>query len=178
MADKGEMTSSTICNSEFLLEIEAKVQKWWEDKKVFGAECEKPGDKFFGKFPFNSFLGHQFSLSKLDQSAYLAAFPVDIMRFALAYVCDGAVDDAKINFLHSPADSVFDTATTAILKFTEEISWLEEFLTADFQFCLRRGPPSTFADMVFANEINIALNRTKQHYEACQFREALESGIF
>lgn len=144
MADKGEMTSSTICNSEFLLEIEAKVGKWWEDKKVFGAECEKPGDKFFGKFPFNSFLGHQFSLSKLDQSAYLAAFPVDIMRFALAYVCDGAVDDAKINFLHIPADSVFDTATTAILKFTEEISWLEEFFDCRFPVLFEKRSPFYF----------------------------------
>ncbi|KAM5566879.1 hypothetical protein ABKV19_015144 [Rosa sericea] len=175
MAAEGETSSSTVRNREFLLEIEAKVRKWWENKKVFSAECEKPGDKFFGKFPFDSFMGNPFSLSKLDQSAYLPAFPVDVMRFALAYVCDGAVDEAKINFLHSIADSVFDTATTAILKFTEEISWHEEFLAADFDSCLRCGPPSTFADKVFANEINIALNRTKQQYEANQFREALDS---
>ncbi|XP_040374767.1 leucine--tRNA ligase, cytoplasmic [Rosa chinensis] len=175
MAAEGETSSSTLRDREFLLEIEAKVREWWENKKVFSAECEKPGYKFFGKFPFDSFMGNPFSLSKLDQSAYLPAFPVDVMRFALAYVCDGTVDEAKINFLHSIADSVFDTATTAILKFTEEISWHEEFLAADFDSCLRCGPPSTFADKVFANEINIALNRTKQQYEADQFRESLDS---
>ncbi|XP_004298508.1 PREDICTED: leucine--tRNA ligase, cytoplasmic-like [Fragaria vesca subsp. vesca] len=171
MAAKGETSSSKVRNREFLLEIEAKVRKWWEDEKVFSAECEKPGHKFFGKLPFDSFMENPFSLSKLE---WLPDIPIDVIRFALVYVCDGAVDEAKINFLHSNAASVYNAANTAILKFNEEMSWHEEFLAADFE-SLRCGPPSTFADRVFANEINIALNRTKEQYEAGQFRGALDS---
>ncbi|KAL6187019.1 hypothetical protein ACLB2K_043135 [Fragaria x ananassa] len=172
MAAKGDTSSSKVRGREFLLEIEAKVRKWWEDEQVFHAECEKPGDKFFGKFPSDSFMGNPFSLSKLER---LPDIPIDVMRFALVYVCDGAVDEAKINFLHSNADSVYNAANTAILKFNEEMSWHEEFLAADFDSYLRCGPPSTFADRVFANEINISLNRTKEQYEAGQFRGALDS---
>ncbi|XP_004298509.1 PREDICTED: leucine--tRNA ligase, cytoplasmic-like [Fragaria vesca subsp. vesca] len=172
MAAKGDTSSSKVRGREFLLEIEAKVRKWWEDEKVFSAECEKPGHKFFGKFPFDSFMGNPFSLSKLE---WLPDIPIDVMRFALVYVCDGAVDEAKINSLHSNAASVYNAANTAILKFNEEMSWHEEFLAADFDSYLRCGPPSTFADRVFANEINIALNRTKEQYEAGQFRGALDS---
>ncbi|KAL6187531.1 hypothetical protein ACLB2K_038929 [Fragaria x ananassa] len=172
MAAKGKTSSSKVRNREFLLEIEAKVRKRWEDEKVFSAECEKPGHKFFGKLPFDSFMGNPFSLSKLE---WLPDIPIDVMRFALVYVCDGAVDEAKINFLHSNAASVYNAANTAILKFNEEMSWHEEFLAADFDSSLRCGPPSTFADRVFANEINIALNRTKEQYEAGQFRGALDS---
>lgn len=148
MAAKGDTSSSKVRGREFLLEIEAKVRKWWEDEKVFSAECEKPGHKFFGKLPFDSFMGNPFSLSKLE---WLPDIPIDVMRFALVYVCDGAVDEAKINFLHSNADSVYNAANTAILKFNEEMSWHEEFLAADFDSYLRCGPPSTFADRVFAN---------------------------
>ncbi|XP_061989441.1 uncharacterized protein LOC133708008 [Rosa rugosa] len=173
MAAKCETSSSKKANRDVLLEIEAKVRKCWEDKKVLSSK--KPGHKFFEKFPYNCFMGHPFSLSKLD--SWLPDFPIDAMRFALAYVCDGPVDAAKINFLHSNADSVFDAAYDAIISLTKEMSWHEEFLAADFEYCLRTGPPSTSADKVFANDINIALNKTKQHYEACQFREALESGF-
>ncbi|KAJ6704596.1 hypothetical protein OIU85_030412 [Salix viminalis] len=61
-----------------LLEIEKKVRGWWDEKDVFraepGAGPAKPGEKFFGNFPFpymNGFLhlGHAFSLSKLEFAA-------------------------------------------------------------------------------------------------------------
>ncbi|KAA8545448.1 hypothetical protein F0562_020232 [Nyssa sinensis] len=78
-----EMAVSTEAGKSFarrdrLLEIEAKVRDWWEEKDVFRAEsCEKPrqlDEKFFGNFPFpymNGFLhlGHAFSLSKLEFAA-------------------------------------------------------------------------------------------------------------
>lgn len=35
--------------------------------------------------------------------------------------------------------------------------------------------PSCFADRVFSNEINIAVNRTQQNYQACMFGQALRS---
>ncbi|KAL6187530.1 hypothetical protein ACLB2K_038928 [Fragaria x ananassa] len=173
MAAKGVTSSSDMENIDFLLEIETKVRNWWEDKKIL-ISSENPGYKFFERFPFDRFMGHQFSLSKLEQPPDI---PIDAMRFALAYVCDGPVDAAKIDYLHSNAVSVFDAANTAILSLTKEMSCHEEFVAGDWEPWLRTGPPSTSADKVFANDINIALNKTKQHYEAWQFREALESGF-
>ncbi|KAL5787066.1 hypothetical protein ACOSP7_004015 [Xanthoceras sorbifolium] len=93
-------------------------------------------------------------------------FSADATRYSLADAGDG-VDDA--NF-------VFDTANTGILRLTKEISWMEEVLAAESS--LRTGPPSTYADRVFENEINIAVKMTEQHYENYMFREALKSGFY
>uniref|UniRef100_A0A2P2JIN3 leucine--tRNA ligase n=1 Tax=Rhizophora mucronata TaxID=61149 RepID=A0A2P2JIN3_RHIMU len=93
-------------------------------------------------------------------------FSADATRFSLADAGDG-VDDA--NF-------VFETANAAILRLTKEISWMEEVLAAESS--LRTGPPSTYADQVFDNEINIAVRMTEQHYRNYMFREALKSGFY
>ncbi|GAB4839099.1 hypothetical protein Ancab_028627 [Ancistrocladus abbreviatus] len=93
-------------------------------------------------------------------------FSADATRFSLADAGDG-VDDA--NF-------VFETANAAILRLTKEIAWMEEVLAAEAS--LRVGPPSTYADKVFANEINLALKLTEQHYQSCMFREALKTGFY
>ncbi|KAL6228149.1 hypothetical protein ACLB2K_002103 [Fragaria x ananassa] len=93
-------------------------------------------------------------------------FSADATRFSLADAGDG-VDDA--NF-------VFETANAAILRLTKEISWMEEVLAAESS--LRPGPPTTYADKVFANEINIAVNRTQQNYSDYMFRDALKTGFY
>ncbi|XP_010251893.1 PREDICTED: leucine--tRNA ligase, cytoplasmic-like [Nelumbo nucifera] len=93
-------------------------------------------------------------------------FSADATRFALADAGDG-MDDA--NF-------VFETANAAILRLTKEISWMEEVLAVESS--LRTGPPSTYADRVFANEINIAVKMTEQHYSEYMFREALKTGFY
>ncbi|KAJ0987203.1 hypothetical protein J5N97_005559 [Dioscorea zingiberensis] len=93
-------------------------------------------------------------------------FSSDATRFSLADAGDG-MDDA--NF-------VFETANAAILRLTKEITWMEEVLAAESS--LRVGPPSTYADRVFANEINIAVRLTEQHYKDFMFREALKTGFY
>ncbi|CAN6457035.1 unnamed protein product [Victoria cruziana] len=93
-------------------------------------------------------------------------FSADATRFALADAGDG-MDDA--NF-------VFETANGAILRLTKEISWMEEVLAAESS--LRKGPGSCYADHVFANEINIAINMTEQNYNSMLFREALKTGFY
>ncbi|KAL6329134.1 hypothetical protein AAG906_007680 [Vitis piasezkii] len=93
-------------------------------------------------------------------------FSADATRFSLADAGDG-VDDA--NF-------VFETANAAILRLTKELSWMEEVLEAEAS--LRTGALSTYADQVFANEINIAVTLTEQHYQNCMFREALKTGFY
>ncbi|KAM5555230.1 leucine--tRNA ligase, cytoplasmic [Rosa sericea] len=93
-------------------------------------------------------------------------FSADATRFSLADAGDG-VDDA--NF-------VFVTANAAILRLTKEIAWIEQVLASDS--CLRTGPPSTYADRVFANEINIAVHRTELNYRDYMFREALKTGFY
>jgi len=93
-------------------------------------------------------------------------FSADATRFSLADAGDG-VDDA--NF-------VFETANAAILRLTKEIAWYEDNLTAESS--MRTGPPSTYADRVFANEINIAIKTTEQNYSNYMFREALKTGFY
>ncbi|XP_057990057.1 leucine--tRNA ligase, cytoplasmic isoform X1 [Hevea brasiliensis] len=93
-------------------------------------------------------------------------FSADATRFSLADAGDG-VDDA--NF-------VFETSNAAILRLTKEISWMEEILAAESS--LRTGPPSTYADQVFVNEINIAVRMTEKNYRDYMFREALKTGFY
>ncbi|KAG0496450.1 hypothetical protein HPP92_001141 [Vanilla planifolia] len=93
-------------------------------------------------------------------------FSADATRFALADSGD-ALDDA--NF-------VFETANAAILRLTKEISWIEDVLAAESS--LRAGPPSTFADRSFANEMNIAVKSTEQNYNDYMFRNALKTGFY
>ncbi|KAG7596438.1 Valyl/Leucyl/Isoleucyl-tRNA synthetase editing domain [Arabidopsis suecica] len=87
-------------------------------------------------------------------------------RFCLADAGDG-VDDA--NF-------AFETANAAILRLTKELTWMEEVL--DVESSLRTGPPSTYADKVFENDMNIALRLTERAYKDCLFREALKNGFY
>ncbi|KAJ7944735.1 Leucine--tRNA ligase, cytoplasmic [Quillaja saponaria] len=100
----------------------------------------------------------------LNQS--IEEFSADATRFSLADAGDG-VDDA--NF-------VFETANAAILRLTKELAWYEDVLVAESS--MRTGPPSTYADRVFANEINIAVKMTEQHYHGYMFREALKTGFY
>ncbi|KAL8160934.1 hypothetical protein V2J09_012423 [Rumex salicifolius] len=93
-------------------------------------------------------------------------FSADATRFSLADAGDG-VDDA--NF-------VFDTSNAAILRLTKELAWMEEVLAAEAS--LRTGSASTYADKVFANEMNLAVKLTEQHYSNYMFREALKSGFY
>ncbi|XP_052202149.1 leucine--tRNA ligase, cytoplasmic [Diospyros lotus] len=93
-------------------------------------------------------------------------FSADATRFSLADAGDG-MDDA--NF-------VFETANAAILRLTKEITWMEELLAAESS--LRSGPPSTYYDHVFANEINIAVGTTEKNYSEYLFREALKTGFY
>ncbi|KAH6804922.1 ATP binding/leucine-tRNA ligases/aminoacyl-tRNA ligase [Perilla frutescens var. frutescens] len=93
-------------------------------------------------------------------------FSADATRFSLADAGDG-MDDA--NF-------VFETANAAILRLTKEIAWMEEVIAAESS--LRSGPPATYADHVFANEMNIAVQVTDKNYNDCMFREALKTGFY
>lgn len=93
-------------------------------------------------------------------------FSADATRFSLADAGDG-VDDA--NF-------VFETANAAILRLTKELAWMKEVMDAEAS--LRSGPPSKYADRVFANEMNLAVKMTEQHYQNYMFREALKSGFY
>lgn len=76
-------------------------------------------------------------------------FSSDATRFALADVGDGMDDE---NF-------VSETANSAALRLTKEISWMKEVF--DDKSSFRLGPPSTYADRVFANEINFAIKDTE-----------------
>jgi leucyl-tRNA synthetase len=89
----------------------------------------------------------------------------DATRFALADAGDG-MDDA--NF-------VTEIANSAVMKLTKAISWMEEVTAAESK--LRAGPPTTFADRVFANEMNIAIKEAEKNYNAFMFKDALKFGF-
>eukprot|EP00262_Sarcandra_glabra_P007379 TRINITY_DN20126_c0_g1_i1.p1 TRINITY_DN20126_c0_g1~~TRINITY_DN20126_c0_g1_i1.p1 ORF type:complete len:1097 (+),score=206.89 TRINITY_DN20126_c0_g1_i1:282-3572(+) len=93
-------------------------------------------------------------------------FSTDATRFSLADAGDG-MDDA--NF-------VFETANAAILRLTKEITWMEEVLASESS--LRAGSDLTYADRVFANEINFAIKMTEQNYDEFMFRDALKTGFY
>ncbi|GKB51402.1 leucine--tRNA ligase, cytoplasmic, partial [Tanacetum coccineum] len=93
-------------------------------------------------------------------------FSADATRFSLADAGDG-MDDA--NFLSY-------TANAAIVRLIKERTWMEEILAAESS--LRVGPPSTYADRVFANEMNFAIKMTEKNYGDYMFREALKSGFY
>eukprot|EP00898_Chlorokybus_atmophyticus_P008880 jgi/Chlat1/8994/Chrsp94S08281 len=96
----------------------------------------------------------------------IAEYSADAMRFALADAGDN-MDDA--NFVEL-------TANAAILKLTKELAWMEENVAANAG--LREGGNDTFADRVFANELNIAVSTTVDAYEHMMFREALKAGFY
>ncbi|KAF7132898.1 hypothetical protein RHSIM_Rhsim09G0006800 [Rhododendron simsii] len=93
-------------------------------------------------------------------------FSASATRFAIADAGDG-MDDA--NF-------AFETANPAVLKLTKELSWMEGVIAAESS--LRSGPPSTYSDHVFSNDINIAVETTKKNYSDSMFREALKTGFY
>jgi leucyl-tRNA synthetase len=62
------------------------------------------------------------------------------------------------------------------MRLTKEISWMEEVTAAESK--LRAGPPTTYADRVFENEMNIAIIETEKSYNAFMFRAALTSGFY
>jgi leucyl-tRNA synthetase len=93
----------------------------------------------------------------------------DAMRFALADAGD-TIEDA--NF-------VDDTANAAILRLTKELVWIEEILAhaSNPERC-RVGDASSFADRVFADAMNVAIEETRNNYENMMFRDALKSGYY
>ena len=92
----------------------------------------------------------------------------DAMRFALADAGD-TIEDA--NF-------VDDTANAAILRLTKELVWIEEMLAICESADARRGPSDGFADRVFANAMDVAIEAARSNYEKMMFRDALKSGFY
>uniref|UniRef100_A0A1D2A3Q3 leucine--tRNA ligase n=2 Tax=Auxenochlorella protothecoides TaxID=3075 RepID=A0A1D2A3Q3_AUXPR len=93
-------------------------------------------------------------------------YGADAMRIGLANAGD-TMDDA--NFEH-------DTANQAILKLYRQVEWAEEVLAATQG--MRDGPPATFWDRVFENEINAAVHRTKAAYDDMNFRDVVLAGWY
>lgn len=88
------------------------------------------------------------------------------MRVGLADAGDG-LDDANFEG---------KTANAAILRLTKELTWIEQIMAS--QDSLRPGPPTSFLDRVFDNEINIAIRKSFDAYDKLLFREALKTGWY
>ncbi|CAD7704718.1 unnamed protein product [Ostreobium quekettii] len=96
----------------------------------------------------------------------ISKFSSDAMRVGLADAGDG-LDDANFEG---------KTANAAILRLTKELTWIEQIMAS--QDSLRPGPPTSFLDRVFDNEINIAIRKAFDAYDKLLFREALKSGWY
>lgn len=99
-----------------------------------------------------------------------AEYGADAVRIALADAGDG-MDDA--NFEEA-------TANAAILRLTRELAWAEEVLTAASAGALRAGDGAalTFADRVFAADMDAAVHAAARSYAASEFRDALKAAYF
>ncbi|KAG0534614.1 hypothetical protein BDA96_04G294500 [Sorghum bicolor] len=84
--------------TDFLLNNEAEVQKFWDENKAFeadpGNESPSPGEKFFGNFPYPYMngllhLSHAFSLSKLEFGAAYHRLRGSNVLFPFAFHCTG-----------------------------------------------------------------------------------------
>jgi leucyl-tRNA synthetase len=93
-------------------------------------------------------------------------YGADAMRFSLADAGD-SLEDA--NFAE-------DTAFNITPRLFAQKDWIKEM--TDEKEKLREGPPSCFADRVFDNEINKAIQLTEKAYERMLFHEALKSGFY
>lgn len=96
----------------------------------------------------------------------IAKYSADAIRVALADAGDG-MDDA--NFVETSANA-------AVLRLTKEIAWIEESLAS--LDSMDSGPPSSFFERVFENEINIAVHQTEEAFTQMMYRDALKSGWY
>ncbi|PIO57517.1 hypothetical protein TELCIR_21069, partial [Teladorsagia circumcincta] len=76
------------------------------------------------------------------------------------------------------ANFVFSMADAAILRLYNLIEWVKDMVALRDQNGLRKDDGSSFADRVFANEMNKNIRICAQHYEATLFKEALKVGFF
>ncbi|KIH58091.1 leucine--tRNA ligase [Ancylostoma duodenale] len=98
----------------------------------------------------------------------IETFSADGMRLSLADAGD-AVEDA--NFVFSMADA-------AVLRLYNLIDWVKDMVALREQGGLRKGSATTFADRVFANEMNKNIQICAANYEATLFKESLKYGFF
>jgi len=95
-------------------------------------------------------------------------YSADGMRLALADAGDG-VEDA--NFVEKMADA-------GVLRLYQWIEWVRQVVEDDISPPLVEGPADHFHDKVFMSEINKAIVKTREHYEAMRFKEAVKTGLF
>ncbi|WKY00875.1 hypothetical protein Q1695_015135 [Nippostrongylus brasiliensis] len=98
----------------------------------------------------------------------IETFSADGMRLSLADAGD-AVEDA--NFVFSMADA-------AILRLYNFVDWVKNMVELRKENAFRKDDGTTFADRVFANEMNKNIQICAQNYEATLFKEALKYGFF
>lgn len=73
---------------------------------------------------------------------------------------------------------MFAMADAGILRLYNLIQWVKDMVALRDQECLRTGATRSFADRVFANEMNKAIADTARNYELTLFKEALKTGFF
>uniref|UniRef100_A0A915C2C9 leucine--tRNA ligase n=1 Tax=Parascaris univalens TaxID=6257 RepID=A0A915C2C9_PARUN len=95
-------------------------------------------------------------------------FSADGMRLSLADAGD-YIEDA--NFVFAMADA-------GVLRLYNLIQWVKDMVALRDEKCLRSGTTRSFADRVFANEMNTAIGDTARNYELTLFKEALKTGFF
>ncbi|VDM85459.1 unnamed protein product [Strongylus vulgaris] len=69
-------------------------------------------------------------------------------------------------------------ADAAVLRLYNMIDWVKDMVAMREQGGLRKGDHATFADRVFANEMNKNIQICAANYEQTLFKEALKYGFF
>lgn len=99
--------------TDLLLKVQNRIQTYWDEHKIFEVEAgqapTKPGEKFFGNFPYPYMngllhLGHAFTVSKLEFAAAYHRLCGRNVLLPFAFHCTGMPIKASADKLQREID--------------------------------------------------------------------------
>ncbi|KAG7649136.1 Aminoacyl-tRNA synthetase class Ia anticodon-binding [Arabidopsis thaliana x Arabidopsis arenosa] len=124
-----------------------------------------------------------------DSSLYMAYYTVahifhdgDMYKGSKSLIRPQQMNDEVWEYLFcdGPYPKSTDIPSAVLSKMKQEFDYCSNGWKKNLaaESSLRTGPPSTYADKVFENDINIAIRLTEKAYKECLFREALKNGVY
>lgn len=117
--------------TDLLLKVQNRIQTYWDEHKIFEVEAgrvpTKPGEKFFGNFPYPYMngllhLGHAFTVSKLEFAAAYHRLCGRNVLLPFAFHCTGMPIKASADKLQREIDQ-FGTCSSFSLFRSYLVEW-------------------------------------------------------